>query len=133
MSVTQQILSANLKAIRKEKKLYQKDIENRTGLLASTYSRIENMEVVPNLGSLEKIAEALEVSVADLFQSREITDKSIAQKLEMVERLSEYNRNVFEVMTDTIIEKDKLEKLQEAKKKNRLAELDKSRKQSSTR
>ncbi|WP_299884248.1 helix-turn-helix transcriptional regulator [uncultured Lacinutrix sp.] len=131
MSVTQQILSANLKAIRKEKKIYQKDIETRTGLLASTYSRIENMEVVPNLASIEKIAEALEVSVVELFQSREITDKSIAQKLEMVDKLSEYNRNVFEVMTDTIIEKDKLEKLQEVKKKNRLAELDKARKKSS--
>jgi len=128
MSVTQQILSANLKAIRKEKKIYQKDIEERSGLLASTYSRIENMEVVPNLASIEKIAEALEVSVAELFQSREITDKSIAQKLEMVDKLSEYNRNVFEVMTDTIIEKDKLEKQQEVKKKNRLAELDKARK-----
>jgi|VirMetMinimDraft_7_1064189.scaffolds.fasta_scaffold103458_2 transcriptional regulator with XRE-family HTH domain len=130
MSVTQQILSANLKAIRKEKKIYQKDIETRTGLLASTYSRIENMEVVPNLASIEKIAEALEVSVVELFQSREITDKSIAQKLEMVDKLSEYNRNVFEVMTDTIIEKDKLEKQQEVKKKNRLAELDKARKKS---
>jgi transcriptional regulator with XRE-family HTH domain len=128
MSVTQQILSANLKAIRKEKKIYQKDIERLTGLLASTYSRIENMEVVPNLASIEKIAEALEVSVVELFQSREITDKSIAQKLEMVDKLSEYNRNVFEVMTDTIIEKDKLEKTQEIKKKNRLAELDKARK-----
>jgi transcriptional regulator with XRE-family HTH domain len=128
MSVTQQILSANLKAIRKEKKIYQKDIETRTGLLASTYSRIENMEVVPNLASIEKIAEALEVSVVELFQSREIADKSIAQKLEMVDKLSEYNRNVFEVMTDTIIEKDKLEKQQETKKKNRLAELDKARK-----
>lgn len=128
MSVTQQILSANLKAIRKEKKIYQKDIEERSGLLASTYSRIENMEVVPNLASIEKIAEALEVSVVELFQSREITDKSIAQKLEMVDKLSEYNRNVFEVMTDTIIEKDKLEKQQEVKKKNRLAELDKARK-----
>lgn len=128
MSVTQQILSANLKAIRKEKKIYQKDIETRTGLLASTYSRIENMEVVPNLGSLEKIAEALEVSVVELFQSREIADKSIAQKLEMIDKLSEYNRNVFEVMTDTIIEKDKLEKQLEVKKKNRLAELDRARK-----
>ena len=129
MSVTQQILSTNLKAIRKEKKIYQKDIERLTGLLASTYSRIENMEVVPNLGSLEKIAEALDVSMVELFQPREITDKSIAQKLEMVDKLSEYNRNVFEVMTDTIIEKDKLEKQQEVKKNNRLAELDKARKQ----
>lgn len=128
MSDIQQILSTNLKTIRKEKKIYQKDIERRSGILASTYSRIENMEVAPNLGSIEKIAEALEVSVAELFQSREITDKSIAQKLQMIDDLSKYNRSVVDILLDSIIEKDKLEKLQETKKKNRLAELDKVRK-----
>ncbi|MBN4046973.1 helix-turn-helix transcriptional regulator [bacterium AH-315-P13] len=128
MSATQQLLSDNLKAIRKEKKLFQKDIADRSGILASTYSRIETMEVVPNLSSIEKIAEALEVGVAELFQSRKLTDKSLMQKMEMIQNLSEYNRNVVEILFDSIIEKDKLERLQEVKMKNRLKELERSRK-----
>jgi transcriptional regulator with XRE-family HTH domain len=123
MTPTQEILSKNLKAIRKEKKLYQKDIESLTGILASTYSRIENMEVSPNLASLEKIAQALEVSVADLFQSREIQDQSLIQKLESIENLSEYNKKVVEILMDSILEKDKLEKSQDIKMKKRLDEL----------
>ena len=128
MSVTQQLLSNNLKAIRKEKGLFQRDIEKRSGVLASTYSRIETMEVVPSLASIEKIASALEVSVADLFQSREISDKSLMQKFEIVAGLSQYNRSVVEILLDSLIEKDKLEKAQQIKMKKRLDELEKARK-----
>lgn len=127
MSAIQQLFCENLKAIRKEKKLFQKDIERRSGILASTYSRIENMEVVPGLATIERIAEALEVSVAELFQSREIGDKTLMQKFEMVAGLSEYNRNVVEILLDSLIEKDKLEKSQEVKMKKRLEELEKFR------
>lgn len=130
MSATQQLLSDNLKAIRKEKGLYQKDIERRSGVLASTYSRIETMEVVPSLASIEKIADALEVSVADLFQSREISDKPLMQKFEMVMEMSEYNRSVVEILLDNMLEKDQLQKSQNIKMKKRLEELDKTRKSS---
>ncbi|MFD2565886.1 helix-turn-helix domain-containing protein [Pseudotenacibaculum haliotis] len=128
MTETQQIISQNLKAIRKEKKIYQKDIEKKTGLLASTYSRIENMEVVPNLGSLEKIAEALEVPVIELFKSREVKDKSLLDKVEMLSGLSEYNQEVVNIMIDTVVEKDQLEKSQQVQMKKRLKELDRIRK-----
>ena len=128
MSATQQLLSDNLKAIRKEKGLFQRDIEKRSGVLASTYSRIETMEVVPSLASIEKIASALEVSVADLFQSREISDKPLMQKFEMVMKMSDYNRSVVGILLDNLLEKDQLEKTQNIKMKKRLEELDKARK-----
>jgi len=110
MSTSQEILSRNLKALRKEKKLYQRDIAERSGILASTYSRIETMEVAPNLQSIDKIAMALEVPVSELFQTKELTDLSLIQKLEAINALSEYNRNVLEIMMESIIAKDKLEK-----------------------
>lgn len=128
MSATQQLLSDNLKAIRKEKGLFQRDIEKRSGVLAYTYSRIETMEVVPSLASIEKIASALEVSVADLFQSREISDKPLMQKFEMVMKMSDYNRSVVGILLDNLLEKDQLEKTQNIKMKKRLEELDKARK-----
>lgn len=128
MNDIQQTLAKNLKAIRKEKGLHQSHVAQRSGVIASTYSRIETCNVSPNLSTLISIAEALEVPMAELFERKEINDKTIVQKLEMINGLSEYNRNVIEIMIDTVLEKDKLEKSAELKMKGRLNELDAIRK-----
>lgn len=127
MSTIQQTLSKNLKAIRKEKKISQQYIAERSDMLPSTYNRIENMKVSPSIDTLERIAVAIDIPFAELFQSREISDKSLKQKLEKIEGLSEYNQNVVGILLDSIIEKDKLEKSQEVKMKSRLEELEKAR------
>lgn len=128
MNDIQQTLAKNLKAIRKEKKMHQSHVAQRSGVIASTYSRIETCNVSPNLSTLISIAEALEVPMTELFERKEINDKTIVQKLEMINGLSEYNRNVIEIMIDTVLEKDKLEKSAELKMKGRLNELDAIRK-----
>ncbi|MBL4663227.1 MAG: helix-turn-helix transcriptional regulator [Flavobacteriaceae bacterium] len=130
MSEIQQNLAKNLKEIRKEKGLHQSQIAKKSGVIASTYSRIETCNVSPNLTTLISIAEALEVPMAELFKRTELKDKTLIQKLEMINGLSEYNRSVVEILLDSIIEKDKLEKSQEVKMKSRLAELDRVRKKS---
>lgn len=128
MSDVQQLLSENLKFYRKQKNLKQSDVAEASGILPSTYSRIETGQVSPNLSSLERISEAMGINLVELFQSREISDKSLVQKLEVIQGLSEYNRNVVEILLDSIIEKDALEKSQEVKMKRRLEELEKVRK-----
>lgn len=130
MTDIQQLLGKNLKAIRKEKGLHQSQVAEKSGVIASTYSRIETCNVSPNLSTLTAIASALEVPMAELFERKEISDKSLVQKLEMINGLSEYNRNVIEIMMDTVLEKDKLEKSAERKMKGRLNELDSIRKKS---
>jgi transcriptional regulator with XRE-family HTH domain len=127
MSDIQQLLSENLKFYRKQKNLKQSDVAEASGILTSTYSRIETGQVSPNLSSLERICEAMGIRIVELFQSREISDKSLAQKLEAIQGLSEYNRNVVEILLDSIIEKDALEKSQEVKMRKRLEELGKVR------
>jgi len=128
MSDIQQNLAKNLKSIRKEKGLHQSQVAKKSGVIASTYSRIETCNVSPNLSTLISIAEALEVPMAELFERKEISDKSLVQKLDMIGGLSEYNRNVIEIMMDTVLEKDQLEKSAEIKLKGRLNELEAIRK-----
>jgi len=130
MSPTQQEMIDNLRFFRKEKKLTQAYVAEQSGMLASTYSRLETGQVSPQLQTLERVCDAIGVSVKDLFIPREVKDKSIVQKLGMIEKLSEYNRNVVEIMMDTVIEKDTLQKAQDRKMKNRLTELEKTRKNS---
>lgn len=61
------MLGERLKAIRKEKKLSQADIEERTGLLRCYVSRVENGHTIPSVDTLEKIAKALEIPLYQLF------------------------------------------------------------------
>lgn len=128
MTPTQQLMTENLKSFRKEKGLTQAYVAQRCDMLASTYSRLETGQVSPQLQTLERVCDAIGISVGELFSSREIADRSIADKLEMIGGLSDYNRNVVGVLLDSIIEKDNLEKSQENRMKKRLQELDNIRK-----
>jgi hypothetical protein len=49
-------------------------------------------------------------------------------KVIMISDLSEYNKNVVTILFDSMIEKDRVEKLQDVKMKSRLAELNAIRK-----
>ncbi len=128
MSEVQDLLSKNLKAIRKEKGLHQSTVAQRSGVIASTYSRIESCQVSPNLSTLEKLAEAMEVPMEQFFKQNNTAKKSLLEKLKMIEDMEEYNRSVVEVMIDTVLEKDKLEKAQQIKMKKRLSQLKEIRK-----
>lgn len=61
------IISDRLRQLREAKKLSQGDIEKRTGLLRCYISRVENGHTVLTIGTLEKMARALEVPLYQLF------------------------------------------------------------------
>jgi len=130
MTEVQQLLIDNLKFYRTEKKLTQANVAKASDMLASTYSRLETGQVSPQLQTLERVCDAIGIPVASLFRSREVKDQTVVEKLEAIAGLSEYNRNVIEIMMDTVIEKDKLEKAQDMKMKTRLEELNKVRRRS---
>lgn len=56
-----------IRTYRSDRGLSQGDIERRTGLLRCYLSRVENGHTVPSLETLAKIAEAMEISLADFF------------------------------------------------------------------
>lgn len=92
-------------------------------MLVPTYSRLERGQANPSLGSMYRVAAALGVEVRDLLQPSEIKNRSLAEKLEYINTLSESDRGVIEILIDTVIEKARLEKLQDVKLKKRLEEL----------
>lgn len=127
MTEVQQLLIDNLKFYRVEKKLTQANVAKDSDMLPSTYSRLETGQVSPQLQTLERVCDAIGIPVVNLFRSREVKDQTILEKLEAISQLSEYNRNVVEILLDSIIEKDKLEKSQAVTMKRRLEELNKVR------
>jgi len=61
------LIGDRLRAIREAKKLFQGDIEERSGLKRSYVSRVENGHTIPSVETLEKLGRALEVPLYQLF------------------------------------------------------------------
>ena len=70
-----------IRSYRGQRGLSQGDIERRTGLLRCYLSRVENGHTVPSLETLAKIAEAMEISLADFFPGTETTRDRDTQKM----------------------------------------------------
>lgn len=70
-----------IRSYRTERGLSQGDIERRTGLLRCYLSRVENGHTVPSLETLAKIAEAMEIGLADFFPSTETPRDRETQKM----------------------------------------------------
>ena len=60
-----------IRSYRGQRGLSQGDIERRTGLLRCYLSRVENGHTVPSLETLAKIAEAMDISLAEFFPGTE--------------------------------------------------------------
>src|SRR5215471_19071243 len=70
-----------IRSYRGQRGLSQGDIERRTGLLRCYLSRVENGHTVPSLETLAKIAEAMEISLADFFPGAETPRDRETQKM----------------------------------------------------
>ena len=60
-------LAARLKQLRNERHISQEDFAHKAGLHRVGYGWIEQCKRVPNLATLVKIAEALDISLSELF------------------------------------------------------------------
>jgi transcriptional regulator with XRE-family HTH domain len=70
-----------IRAYRGERGLSQGDIERRTGLLRCYLSRVENGHTVPSLETLAKIADAMDISLAEFFPGSETPHDRDTQKM----------------------------------------------------
>jgi len=76
-------IGSTIRTYRLQKGMSQGDIEKRTGLLRCYLSRVENGHTVPSLGTLQKIAGALDLQLAQFF-----SDETVSREMSPL-RLSE--------------------------------------------
>jgi len=76
-------IGSTIRAYRLQKGMSQGDIEKRTGLLRCYLSRVENGHTVPSLETLQKIAYALDLQLAQFF-----SDEAVGREMSAL-RLSE--------------------------------------------
>ena len=63
-------LGGRIKALRMERELQQRQLAEKAGLTPSMVSQIESGRLTPSLNTLGKIAAALSVPIASLFDGR---------------------------------------------------------------
>jgi len=74
-------IGTTIRAYRLQKGLSQGDIEKKTGLLRCYLSRVENGHTVPSLHTLSKIAQALDLPIAQFFADESLGRQFNTQKL----------------------------------------------------
>ncbi len=80
----------------------------------SQYSKIEKNKTDPSISTLDKITQALGVSLAELFSADDIfidvnsADKTIMQKLRLIEELDQDERDSIFNIIDSLFAKKKL-------------------------
>lgn len=94
-----------IKKIREAKGLSQKEVALSLGMTPSQYSKIENGKVDPQCSSIEKIANALGVSLVDIFTEDNnlddinSIDKSIMEKVQLIEQLDDKQKeSIFSII-----------------------------------
>ena len=102
-----------IKTFRTNKGLSQKEVAVSIGIDQAQYSRIESGKVEPTLSSLEKIAEALGIEVAELFSKQQPTDinsydKNVVEKLQLLDQLEETEKKSIFNIIDMAISKKRL-------------------------
>jgi transcriptional regulator with XRE-family HTH domain len=80
-------IGEHIRRLRSDRKLSMRAFAIQTGFSPSFISQLENGQVSPSLGSLQKIAEALGVTLGEFFAYAETGDEPLIVRLEDRRRL----------------------------------------------
>jgi transcriptional regulator with XRE-family HTH domain len=103
-----------IKKVREAKGLSSKEVALSCKMDPSQYSKIELGKGDPTYSTIVKISRALKVSVSDLFQAEDIfkdinsLDKSVIEKVSLVEQLDKQDKAVFFRMLDALVSNKRL-------------------------
>lgn len=97
---------------RKLQRWTQGELAEKIGVGPSHISRWENDRVQPNSGTLQKLADALKISLTELVGASEPppleSDNSSVQFLQAIERLEEEDRKVLKHIIDALLTKKRV-------------------------
>jgi len=106
MSKTVDLIATNIKRLREQKKLSQKEVCGVSGIPQGQYSRIENGKVEPAVSTLEKLAKVFEVSIAAFFKSNDVDEElnlPLMEKIKIIDSLGKEEQQALFKMIDLAI------------------------------
>ena len=110
-------LGDNIRKARKVRGLSQRALAEKIDSDTSYINRIETGKLNPSITALTKIADALEQTLDQLVKNSEgepevhIRNKSLAERMRLVDSLEEDDRNALIHMIDTMLTKQRMKEL----------------------
>ena len=107
-------LGGSIKKVREAKGMSQKEVALACKIDNSNYSKIENGKTDPSFSAVARIAKALGVELSELFQAHELFkevksfDKSLMEKMALVEQLDKKEKTAFYSVLDAFLGKKKM-------------------------
>lgn len=103
-----------IKKAREAKGWSQKEVALSLKMDQSQYSKIENNKTDPHLSTIEKITEALGISIEELFTAEKVFkdvdsfDKSLVEKIQLIEQLEDIEKKSVFSIIDGLVTKQRL-------------------------
>ena len=106
------LIRANIKRIRTGKKIKQNSLAEKIGIYPSHYNRIETGGdgLEPSITTLQKVAEALEIELYELFLPIEVYNQPLLEKLAKLQSLPEEDRQTVERMINITLDRQEMKK-----------------------
>jgi transcriptional regulator with XRE-family HTH domain len=108
------MIGERIKKVREAKNFSQKQIAVLLNMDQAQYSRIETNKTDPSFSNVVRIAEALNIDLSELVKADDIYkdvnsfNKTLVEKMSMIEQLEEKERDAFYSILDALISKKKL-------------------------
>jgi transcriptional regulator with XRE-family HTH domain len=109
-------IATNIRLLREEKKLMQKEVYNEIGLKPAHYNKLEKGLIEPSLDILEKISAFYSVTIDqivyyDKAQPKEVTieDKTAVEQIKLLSQLNEKDKSTVMNIIDTMLTKQKFQ------------------------
>lgn len=107
-------IGQNIRKVREQKGLMQKEVANAVGVHPSNYSKIEKGEREPSIEVLDKLARLFGLTLDQLVHMEEdipkevtIEDKTTTEKLQLIQQLDEEDKKAVFRIIDTMLTKSK--------------------------
>lgn len=109
-------LAENIKKLREDKNLMQKEVAAEIGLKPAHYNKIEKGLVEPSVEVLDKLAAFYGISIDDIVHFSNATpkavtmeDKSSAEQIRLLAQLNEKDKSIVMNIIDTMLTKQRFQ------------------------
>lgn len=113
-----QVIGANIRSVREQKQLSQKELAAAIGVAATQYSRVETGKVIPSVKTLIRVAKVLDVPLEVLVNAQgntaqEVTikDKTLFDKVRLIDQLPAEEKAMILQVIDLALNKKKFKDL----------------------